>query len=136
MLMVFVNSGVLNMNNLRISQWSDLPLVLTSEQAAAVLQVTRRTITNMLDRGDLRGVKIGKEWRISRSELVRLIEGEAPPVPDVRRPSDSSSPEAVPKVFDRDGILVVEAQPVEDLIEFVQQEHERRIADLMQQVRP
>jgi hypothetical protein len=90
----------------------------------------------MLDRGDLRGVKIGKEWRISRSELIRLIEGEAPPVPDVRRPSDSSSPETVPKVFDRDGILVVEAQPVEDLIEFVQQEHERRIADLMQQVRP
>jgi hypothetical protein len=26
------------------SQWSDLPLVLTSDQAAAVLQVNRRTV--------------------------------------------------------------------------------------------
>ena len=43
------------------SQWSDLPLVLTSDQAAAVLQINRRTLTNMLDRGVLRGVKIGKE---------------------------------------------------------------------------
>ena len=33
-----------------VSQWTDLPLVLTSEQAAQVLQLTRRTITNMLDR--------------------------------------------------------------------------------------
>ena len=41
------------------AQWSDLPLVLTSDQAAEVLQVNRRTLTNMLDRGTLRGVKFG-----------------------------------------------------------------------------
>lgn len=59
---------------MNMTQWSDLPLVLTSEQAAAVLQLKRRTIANMLDRGDLHGVKIGKEWRISRAELQRFLE--------------------------------------------------------------
>jgi excisionase family DNA binding protein len=60
---------------MNMTQWSDLPLVLTSDQAAAVLQLKRRTIANMLDRGDLRGVKIGKEWRVGRAELMRFVEG-------------------------------------------------------------
>ena len=52
------------------AQWSELPLVLTSDQAALVLQINRRTLTNMLDRGALRGVKIGKEWRVSRDDAL------------------------------------------------------------------
>lgn len=56
-------------------QWSDLPLVLTSEQVAAVLQLKRRTVTNMLDRGELQGVKIGREWRVSRAALMQFVEG-------------------------------------------------------------
>jgi excisionase family DNA binding protein len=59
------------------SHWTDLPLVLTSKQAAAVLQLKPRTIASMLDRGDLRGVKIGKEWRVSRAELMRFVLGSA-----------------------------------------------------------
>jgi len=59
---------------MNMAQWSDLPLVLTSEQTAAVLQLKRRTIANMLDRGDLRGVKVGKEWRVGRAELLRFVE--------------------------------------------------------------
>ena len=45
------------------------------DQAAAVLQINRRTLTNMLDCGALRGVKIGKEWRVSRAEMMRFVEG-------------------------------------------------------------
>jgi len=56
-------------------QWSDLPLVLTSEQVAAVLQLKRRTVANMLNRGELRGVKVGKGWRVSRAALMQFMEG-------------------------------------------------------------
>jgi excisionase family DNA binding protein len=59
-------------------EWADLPLALTSEQAAAVLQIKRRTVTNMLDRGELRGVKVGRTWRISRAALMQLVEDARP----------------------------------------------------------
>jgi len=54
--------------------WHDLPLVLTAAEAAQVLRVQPRTITNMLCGGRLKGAKIGaKEWRIARAELMRFI---------------------------------------------------------------
>ena len=118
------------------SQWSDLPLVLTSEQAAAVLQLTRRTITNMLDRGDLRGVRVGKEWRISRAELVRFVEPDVTSRPPLQQAADAPGMDAAPIVIDEGGILVVQVQPLEDLTDFVQRERDHRIADQIWQVRP
>lgn len=111
------------------SQWSDLPLVLTSDQAAAVLQLKRRTIANMLDRGDLRGVKIGKEWRVSRAELMRFVESG----PAGARRVISPRPGAVPALADEGGVLVARAEPLEDLADFVNREHEQRVAALLRQ---
>lgn len=54
--------------------WRDLPLILTAAEAAQVLRVRPRTITNMLCDGRLKGAKIGaKEWRITRAELMRFM---------------------------------------------------------------
>jgi|GEM_PF-1777062 len=54
--------------------WRDLPLILTAAEAAQVLRVRSRTITNMLCDGRLKGAKIGaKEWRIARAELMRFM---------------------------------------------------------------
>ena len=93
------------------SQWSDLPLVLTSDQTAEVLQLKRRTVTNMLDRGDLRGIKIGKEWRVNRAELLRFVEGGA--VPKAQR---EASPMATgPSLTDTGGVLVAQTEPLDDL---------------------
>lgn len=113
-----------------MAQWSDLPLVLTSDQAAAVLQLTRRTITNMLDRGDLRGVKIGKEWRVSRAELQRFVEaGVAPETNGESLPIVGADP----VLADKGGVLVVQARPLDDLAAFVGREHDRRIVELIHQ---
>ncbi|MCL4826056.1 MAG: helix-turn-helix domain-containing protein [Caldilinea sp.] len=111
-------------------------MVLTSEQAAAVLQLTRRTITNMLDRGDLRGVKVGKEWRISRAELVRFVEADEAPKNHIQQASGGFDIDAAPVVVDEGGILVVQAQPLEDLTDFVQRERDQRTAEQIRQVRP
>ena len=115
---------------MNMAQWSDLPLVLTSEQVAAVLQLQRRTITTMLDRGDLHGIKVGKEWRVSRAELMRFVEGSPRTRSGVRA---RAKPGAEPMLVSKDGVLVVRAEPVEDLTDITRRERDRRVADLIQQ---
>lgn len=43
--------------------------MLTTTQAAKLLQVSSRTITNLIERGELRAVRVGGAWRIPRSAL-------------------------------------------------------------------
>jgi excisionase family DNA binding protein len=112
-----------------VSHWSDLPLVLTSKQAAAILQLKPRTVANMLDRGDLRGVKIGKEWRVSRAELMRFVLGET----DNRvQETAAALAEHTPAVIDKDGVLVIRAEPLGDLAEFIRQERDQRVTALLE----
>lgn len=48
----------------------------TPEEVAVNLKVSRKTIYNWIQEGRLRAVKIGHFWRISESELNRLLKGE------------------------------------------------------------
>ena len=100
------------------SQWLDLPLVLTSDQAAVVLQINRRTFTNMLDPGALRGVKIGKESRVSRAEMMRFVEGNGTKTPPI---TASAKSEAAATLVNKGGLLVVRAEPLTDLANIVKQ---------------
>lgn len=45
----------------------------------------------MLDRGALRGVKIGKEWRVSRAEMMRFVEGNDTKTPPVTASAKSEA---------------------------------------------
>ena len=115
---------------MNVTQWSDLPLVLTSDQAAAVLQVNRRTLTNMLARGALRGMKIGKEWRVSRDEMMRFVKASGTGTSPI---TASSRSEAVAALVNKGGLLVVRAEPLADLTDIVKQEREQRVAELTRQ---
>jgi excisionase family DNA binding protein len=48
----------------------------TPEEVAANLKVSRKTIYNWIQEGRLKAVKIGHFWRISESELNRLLNRE------------------------------------------------------------
>ncbi len=48
----------------------------TPEEIAANLKVSRKTIYNWIQKGHLKAVKIGHFWRVSESELNRLLKGE------------------------------------------------------------
>ena len=48
----------------------------TVTDAAEYLNLDRRTILKLLNEGTLKGVKIGRDWRISKLELDRLLRGE------------------------------------------------------------
>ncbi len=48
----------------------------TVVEAAEFLQVNANTITRWIKSGKIRAVKIGHAWRIKRSEIFRILDGE------------------------------------------------------------
>jgi excisionase family DNA binding protein len=48
------------------------PLALSIEQVAMQVQVHTNTIRRMLLAGSIKGVRIGRTWRIPRSEVLRI----------------------------------------------------------------
>ena len=48
-------------------------LLLTPEEAAALLQVGRTTVYALMKAGDLRPVHIGRSCRLARAELERFV---------------------------------------------------------------
>ncbi len=59
--------------------------LLTPTDVANRLQVNERTVTLWLRRGQLRGFKIGKSWRISPDDLQAFLEARANMPPDKPR---------------------------------------------------
>ena len=47
---------------------------LTLEQAAEVLQVSKRTVHRLIQRKQMPGFKIGGQWRIRESEFKKWVE--------------------------------------------------------------
>lgn len=46
---------------------------LTAEQIATRLQITTRTIYRWLDSGTLKGVKLGKVWRVNADDFENFL---------------------------------------------------------------
>ena len=51
--------------------------LMTPPQVARRLQVNERTVTQWLRKGNLRGFKVGKEWRVSPRDLEVFLEQSA-----------------------------------------------------------
>lgn len=51
----------------------DFPPVMTVDQVAAYLQVSTRTVYNMVAAGRLPGAKVGEQWRFYRPEVDRWL---------------------------------------------------------------
>lgn len=52
-------------------EWRDLPLVMTSEEAADILRVSERTIYRMIDDGRLEATRPGKAYVIPREAVMK-----------------------------------------------------------------
>ena len=52
-------------------EFETLPDLMPTEQAARALGVCRLTAQNMAKRGDVRAVKLGREWRFSKADIER-----------------------------------------------------------------
>ena len=54
------------------------PKAYTVEEVAQILKVHPRTVYRMLDRGQLKGFKVGTVWRVVEQELEAFMRGERP----------------------------------------------------------
>lgn len=65
---------------MKAKTWESLPLMLTVQQAAEVLQCVPETVKRALRSGRLKGCKLGTtancSWRIERDVLKRFAEGD------------------------------------------------------------
>ena len=68
--------GIAHLTRNDLPDATDLPLILTSREAADLLRVNYRTVEKMARDGVLPGVQLGKSWRFSRDLLIRYCAGE------------------------------------------------------------
>ena len=47
---------------------------LTLQEAAELLQVSKRTLHRMVQRNELPAFKVARQWRIQESELIKFIQ--------------------------------------------------------------
>jgi excisionase family DNA binding protein len=52
------------------------PRLLTTQEAAEYLRISRATILRWCKAGQLPAVRIGRQWRIDTDQLERLLTGE------------------------------------------------------------
>ena len=63
--------------------------LITINQLKDILQVDRLTVYRMLKDGRIRGVKVGRQWRVPRSEVTELVKGLPGLGPEIElRPSE------------------------------------------------
>ena len=53
---------------------ADAPDVLTPAEAAELLRVDEKTVVGMAERGEIPARKLGDEWRLTRSAMLRWLE--------------------------------------------------------------
>jgi excisionase family DNA binding protein len=57
----------------------------TLEQAAEMLQVSKRTLQRLIQRRQMPSLKIGGQWRIPESEFMKWVEEKMVPISDTER---------------------------------------------------
>ena len=57
--------------------WDDVPLLLTTDEAASFLRLHVNTIKYMICNGRLPATKVGRAWRIPRDAALAVRGGEA-----------------------------------------------------------
>ena len=60
--------------NRTITNWDELPLFLSVDLVATMLDVNRETVKRWLQNGTLKGFKIGKNWYIARDQFKLFTE--------------------------------------------------------------
>lgn len=53
--------------------------ILTAQEAAALLKISRKTLYRLATRGVVRGNKVGKVWRFRRADLIEYVTARPDP---------------------------------------------------------
>lgn len=53
-------------------EYGSLPLLLTPSTAEAAVGISAKHLIRMIERGDIRGVQIGRCWKLNRDDLLEV----------------------------------------------------------------
>lgn len=54
----------------------DLPEILSLEETCTLLRVSRETLVKEIKRGNIKSVKIGRQYRICKKDIEIFLEGK------------------------------------------------------------
>lgn len=53
--------------------FKELPEIVTPKQLADYLQVSEMTVKRALKSGELKGFKVGRDWRIEKTQILKWL---------------------------------------------------------------
>lgn len=54
------------------TEYDKVPVLMTVQQAAILLQMSDRTVLNLIYSGEIEAIKVGNEWRIPKDKLLNM----------------------------------------------------------------
>lgn len=54
------------------TEYEKVPVLMTIQQAAILLQMSDRTVLNLIANGEIEAIKIGNQWRIPKDKLLNM----------------------------------------------------------------
>jgi excisionase family DNA binding protein len=90
---------------------------LTTEEVLDYLQVNLRTVYRLIKAGKLPAVRVGRQWRVRRSDLDAWLEAQRTGGRSRRAPAAQQAPPPVAAPPERPRVLVVDDEPsIRDLL--------------------
>lgn len=56
----------------RLGEYDTLPLLITPTTAEAAIGISAKLLLRMVERGEIRGVQIGRRWKLNRDDLLAI----------------------------------------------------------------
>ncbi len=56
-----------------VYNWEEVPVVINLPFAAIILKANPEVVRRYLASGKLKGFKVGKEWRVNKSDLMKFV---------------------------------------------------------------
>ena len=72
---------------MEIERFGDRDILLTFQEAAQILRVSRATLYRLLGSGQLIGHKVGRGWRFYKADIHSFVAAQSSPRSHGRRPS-------------------------------------------------
>lgn len=54
------------------TEYEKVPVLMTIQQAAVLLQLSERTVLNLITSNQIDAIKIGNQWRIPKDKLLNM----------------------------------------------------------------
>ena len=62
--------------NIYYTSEEELPLIMTFNEVRECLMISRQTLLKLLAQNIIHGVKVGKQWRIYKDDLLKYIRSD------------------------------------------------------------